>query len=94
MKNLILIIAFIFSLNTVSSNSDNGPYQNEDKYCAKLKDGKITIVHEGSAIAADVILTNGTKIKSDGTVINKDGTSFTLKEGECVDNNGTLPSKK
>ncbi len=94
MKNLILLLALIFSLKVLPENRDIFPIQNEDKYCAKLKDGKIMVVHEGSPIAADITLTNGTTIKSDGTVINKDGTSFTLKEGECVDKNGALPSKK
>lgn len=94
MKNLIALIAIFYSLIAVPENRDILPVQNEDKYCAKLKDGKVMVVHEGSPIAADITLTNGTTIKSDGTVINKDGTSFTLKEGECVDKNGAMPSKK
>lgn len=94
MKKLAILFALFISLKIVPENRDVIPIQNEDKYCAKLKDGKITVVHEGSPIAADVILSNGTKIKSDGTVINKDGTTFVLKEGECVDKSGALSSKK
>jgi len=94
MKKLAILFALFISLKAVPENHDINPFQNEDKYCAKLKDGKITVVHEGSPIAADVMLSNGTKIKSDGTIINKDGTSFILKEGECVDKSGALPSRK
>ncbi|MBL7922377.1 MAG: hypothetical protein JNJ40_18825 [Bacteroidia bacterium] len=94
MKNFVLLFALIFSLKVVPENRDIFHGQNGDKYCAKLKDGKIMVVHEGNPITADITLTNGSTIKSDGTVITKDGTSFTLKEGECVDKNGAMPSKK
>lgn len=94
MKNFVLLFALVFSLKVVPENRDVVPRQNEDKYCAKLKDGKIMVVREGSAIAADITLTNGTTIKTDGIVITKDGNSFTLKEGECVDKNGAIPYKK
>lgn len=81
---LVTVTAFSFALMA------NGPKEHPEKYCAKLKDGIKTIVHQGAPITADVTLSNGTKIQPDGTIIKKDGTRTMLQEGECINKDGII----
>jgi len=83
---LILFSAFAFAGN-------GEPKKHGDKYCAKLKDGKIVVMYQGSALTSDVTLENGIQIKTDGVILRKDGTRNTLSEGECVDKEGKLVEK-
>ena len=59
-------------------------------YCAKMRDGKMVVLFEGKEIGTDVFLKNGTTVKPDGTIITKDGVRFSLKEGQCIDQNGSI----
>ena len=87
MKTLLFIIAAgILSLNAI--NDLPNTYANS--YCAQMKDGVLTIVHDGTAINSDVTLENGTTIKANGTVVMKDGSKIVLGEGDCVDKDGLL----
>ena len=61
-----------------------------DKYCAKLKDGKLVVVHDGAVIPADVKLGDGSVIQPDGAVIDKDGAKRFLQDGECIDKSGKM----
>lgn len=60
------------------------------QYCARMRDGKMVVLFDGKEITGDVFLKNGTTVKADGTVISKDGVRFSLKEGQCIDQNGVL----
>ena len=91
---LFLIAASLFSINAIAGHDTNLSKAHPNKYCAKMKDGKFTIMHEGNAIMSDVTLTNGTIIKMDGTIIKKDGTKTILKQGECIDNEGKIMEEK
>lgn len=82
---ICLISTTIISAKAISTLDEHG-----DKYCAKMKNGKLTMMHEGKELTADVTLDNGTRIKTDGTVVKKDGTKMTLKKGECVDREGKM----
>ncbi len=91
MKTIMtLITASMLSINAIAGN----PTEHTDKYCAKMKDGKKVIMHEGSALKTDVTLNNGAKVKMDGTVIKADGTTLMLKEGECIGLDGTIIEEK
>jgi hypothetical protein len=99
MKKLIgLIIVCILTLNAIAQDNESmkmqKPQETSAKYCAMLKDGKIKMMQDTRDLVADVTLSNGVKIKTDGTVIKSDGTQITLKNGECVDNNGTVMNPK
>jgi uncharacterized protein YdeI (BOF family) len=60
-------------------------------YCFSTKeDGKRVVMSGDEEVTRDVKLSNGTTIKSDGSVTKKDGTKITLKENECVDLNGEI----
>ncbi len=88
MKFTSIIIACFLSLNIVAGDPDKK--KDDDKYCAKIKDGKVSVMHEGNPITGTVTLTNGTQIMTDGTIVNRDGTKSVLKEGECADKDGKI----
>jgi hypothetical protein len=65
-------------------------YRGDDNYCAKLRDGKLVMMHDGEVMTADVTLQNGTQIKTDGSIIKQDGGTIVLKDGECVNKKGRV----
>ncbi|HEY1040847.1 MAG TPA: DUF6799 domain-containing protein [Bacteroidia bacterium] len=67
---------------------------NSDKYCAKLTDGKLVVVHNGTTINAEVKLSDGSKVYPDGSIIDKDGAKRFLQNGECIDKNGKMTYPK
>ena len=87
MKTILFVIAAgILSLNAI----DDLPNKVANNYCAQMKDGVLTIVHDGATITSDITLSSGTIIKTDGTVVMKDGSKIVLSDGECVDKDGML----
>jgi predicted mannosyl-3-phosphoglycerate phosphatase (HAD superfamily) len=67
------------------------PNPNSEKYCSELRDsGVIVIVRAGKEVTEEVLLANGVTLKLNGVVAKKDGTSFILKNGECIDTLGNL----
>ena|ERR1051326_4840405 len=88
MKKIIgLTVVSIFALNVFAAN----PWK--DKFCAKMKDGKTIVMHNNKELTSDYIASNGVKIQTDGTVIRKDGSTFLLKDGQCVNTEGNLEKK-
>jgi len=73
---------------------ENGVYQEPDQYCAKMRDGKMVVMHEGKEITSDVFLKNGTTVKPDGTIISKEGVRVSLRDGQCIDANGKLVNEE
>ncbi len=91
MKKMILLAAF--SVATLMVNAGDDPKNNKmhgEKYCTKMKDGMLKVMHEGKAITMDVKLADGSVIKPDGMLMKKDGTSMMLKEGQCIDKEGKV----
>lgn len=94
MKIATLITACLLSLSTITIAGDDKPNLHPNKYCVKMKDGKLTVMHEGQPITATVTLDNGTQIMTDGTVVKKDGSKTMMKEGECADKEGKIMKEK
>lgn len=93
MKNILLVLlTSLFVLQGVFGF--NTQQREGDQYCAKLRDGKLVMMHDGIMLTADVTLQNGTQIKVDGTIVKPDGGTIALKDGECVDKDGVSPEKK
>ena len=95
MKTFLLVL--ITSLFALQGFFNVNVPQDDEKYCAKLRDGKLVVMHEGAVLTGDVTLQNGTQIKTDGSIVKQDGQTIVLKEGECVDKSGvseTKPKKK
>lgn len=91
MKTLtFLIAACTLTYSAVAGNPTN---DHSDKYCAKTKNGKLTIMHEGKELTSETTLSNGTRVSMDGTVTKADGSTMMLKEGECLDLEGKVMDK-
>jgi hypothetical protein len=91
---LLTVPAYFAFLSISNANEYAERKMHGDKYCAKLQDGRMVVMHDGAVLNADVTLSNGTQVKTDGTVIYKDGTRSMLREGECVNKDGKPDSKK
>jgi hypothetical protein len=86
----IALIGIVYGI-MMPSDATNAPHG--DKYCAKLRDGRIVVSYQGNLITSDVTLENGTIIKPNGTIIKRDSVRLVLKEGECVDLKGNIIDK-
>lgn len=62
-----------------------------DKNGVAMKDGKMVAMKDGvkAEMTGDMTLKNGTKVTSTGTVTNSDGKTWTLKDGDFIDVDGT-----
>jgi hypothetical protein len=88
MKKLILLMAVSAVTFNSFAGDDDPKKKHEHKYCAKMKDGTMQVMHNGKEITSDVTLSDGSKIKTNGVVTKKDGTVVTLQDGECMDMDG------
>ena len=73
-------------------NMQNNPGEKSNPDGFIMQNGKMMQVKNGKTtnIERDITLTNGTKIKSDGSCVNKDGTKMTMKEGQHMDMSGNM----
>lgn len=57
-----------------------------------MRNGKVMSSENGTLrmLNKDTVLPNGLKIKANGTVITKDGSKFTMNEGQFIDASGNL----
>lgn len=95
MKTIIFLTATaIFTFLVATKPAGPASKDHGDKYCAKMKDGMLVVMHQGNTLTTDVTLDNGTMIKTDGTVIKKDGSRMMMKEGECVNKSGKIKDMK
>lgn len=86
MKQLIIALAVL----AFGYNSAFEQVSDADKYCAKMKDGMMKVMHEGEIVASEVKLDDGSVLKNDATIIRKNGTIVNMKDGECVDKAGAI----
>ena len=87
-----LIVAALLSVTTFASvfAMSGKEEENRDRYCAKMKDGKKVVMHNGIKMKSEVTLSNGTRIMTDGTIIKSNGTRATLTVGECMTKEGII----
>jgi hypothetical protein len=91
MRTIIsLVIASMISLSAIAGGSKDHP----DKYCVKMKDGKKVVMHMGSPLTSAVTLSNGSRIQTDGTVVKADGTTVTVRVGECISKDGGVAEEE
>ena len=89
MKTLIFALLTTVVLCFAPKNTINF-IGSADKYCAKLKDGIIVVIHNDTEIKANVKLNDGSVVQPDGGIIDKDGAKRFLKDGECIDKSGKI----
>lgn len=81
---MVTIAAAFFSISVAAHNNKGDDPGN---YCAKNKDGKTIVMHNGSELTKTIKLEDGTKVKRNGTIVFTNGKRVKLVEGECVDEN-------
>ncbi|HYG50137.1 MAG TPA: DUF6799 domain-containing protein [Flavobacteriales bacterium] len=64
-----------------------------NKYCAKMKDGVLRVMHEGTIVNSTVTLNNGTVLHADGQIVYKNGTRKQLEAGQCISRDGKIMNK-
>ena len=90
MKKILFSAAGILFCLGVKAQTDNPKSDTLMRYCAKVIDGMIVVMQDGRQLTQTLTLSNGTDIGATGTVTKKNGDTFILKEGDCVDGNGDL----
>jgi hypothetical protein len=90
MKKIILLAAFCAATLMVNAGDEPKNKMHGEKYCTKMENGALKVMHEGKEITADVMLEDGSTIKPNGMHVMKDGTSHMMKEGQCVDKKGKM----
>jgi hypothetical protein len=81
---LICIVSYNANAQSVEKNYDS------TKFCIIQKDGKVQVMMGMKDVTSDIMLANGTLIKTNGTLIKKNGYQIHLKEGQCIDIEGHL----
>jgi hypothetical protein len=84
------IIALFFTICFLSLSFIYINANTPDQYCAKMKDGILTVAYEGNTLTSEVTLNDGSKIEPNGIVIKKDGRQILLQDGECIDSEGKM----
>ena len=107
MKKILFIAALAFAGLGAFAQDSNTMYMKNDtsgsssmnngkmKNYFTLMNGKVQLVKDGisSPLSADQTLKDGTTIKTDGTIMMKNGKTKTLKEGERFYMDGRMGSK-
>ena len=79
----VTIAAALISLNAAAHNPGKDP----DNYCVKSKNGKMVVMHNGAELTETIKLSDGTRVKPNGTIVFTNGKRVKLEKGECVDEN-------
>lgn len=93
MKTFLLFIISV-GFTFLWPDKKETPRYHANDYCAKFKDGKLVVIHAGAIITSHVKLEDGSIVKTDGTVINKDSAKINLQDGECIDKYGKISTPK
>lgn len=89
-------MGLFFQVSTAQDSTNikgNNAAPHTESYCAMLRDGKSIVMMNNVMLNTDVILKNGTLLRPSGTILRKDGTKDTLKEGQCIDQDGVISWK-
>jgi len=89
MKKVILLLTIVSSSSAVFAQADLNDKKNR-QYCAELKDGLLVVIADEKIITSDITTDNGTIIQANGNIIQKDGITTVLKDGECIDTQGLI----
>lgn len=85
------------SMDTSRMGGKNSKMQGSTSDGLMMKDGKMWVTKNGKTMPmnAEVTLDNGIRVMTDGTYMDKNGTTMRLKNGESIGMNGKMmPMKK
>jgi hypothetical protein len=98
MKQVWIIVAgLLLSLNApaqAQKAKKAHAVKEPEHVCAMTKNGKLVVTHNGRNIRKETKLPNGSTVFSDGLVKRKDGSYYSLKEGECINPKGEIEFKQ
>lgn len=94
MMKLLIVSGLLAScINASAQNTDVDNGTRDTPYCMTMQGSSAVLMANGIAATQKVVLKNGIQITTDGVITWPDGTSRTLKDGECVNQNGnSMPS--
>jgi hypothetical protein len=83
---LVTIAAAIISLNAAAHNMGEDP----NSYCVESRDGKRVVTYNGNELNRTTKLTDGARLKPNGTIVFTGGKRVKLNEGECFNENNLV----
>ena len=103
MKKLLILTASLLILagasyaqtpHDTSMHHHSGMHKMKD--CVMMKNGKMMVMKNGtkSEMTQTMTMDDGTTVMADGTVKNKDGKTWMMKNGEMIDMNGKVMKKE
>jgi hypothetical protein len=91
MKTIFLFFAALAISTSITYASAIKATNSPMKDCVKMKDGKMWVIKSATSTTT---LTDGSQVMTNGTVKGKDGTTKTLKDGDCMDMQGNMLTAK
>ncbi len=96
MKNLIAICLLVVSMEAlvqaakVMEHRQATIVQTEQKDCIMMKDGKMVEIKNGkiTRMTSDITFDNGRQVTTMGEVMERNGATSQMKEGDALDMNG------
>ena len=86
---MLSFTVIVISLHVHAQGNDHKSGDAND-YCIQSDGNKIYIIYQGITMMSDVVLDNGTTLKTDGTIITKSGKTTLLRIGQCINRDGTI----
>lgn len=74
----------------MQAQSNDDKAGDDNNYCVQECGNEIELVHQGITLVKEVILDNGSIVKTDGTLITKEGKITLLRVGECINQDGSM----
>lgn len=89
-KLLTLACALIAYIGANAQNTDVDTGARDTPYCMTMQGSSAVLMANGIVAAKTIVLKNGIQITTDGVITWPDGTCRTLKDGECINQNGSI----
>ena len=94
MNKLLAVIVGIFLYGNVIAQEKAAVKPttdaNESTYCVVLKDGNLMVLSEGKQVYQDIALEDGVVLRADDKLVNKEGKTTALLNGDCVGKDGKI----
>ena len=88
----VLLMATVLKAQDTSSHKMMHRMHHEMQDCVMMKNNKMVQMKDGKVmdVTSDITLSDGSTVMDNGKMKKKDGTTTTLKNGDCVMMDGTM----